>query len=798
MSFSTSPPESWWSGMAEATTDGRAVKYLRQALLELKEARTQVAELERSATEPIAIVGCGCRYPGGARSAEQLWELVAAGREAISGLPTDRGWDLGALDVSSGGSPYRGGFIEEATAFDADFFGIGEREAMLMDPQQRLLLETSWEACEDAGIDPPTISGEVGVYFGVAGAQTYAGWLLGAEPEVPDGYWSLGTAGGMMSGRVAHALDLNGPAVTIDAACASSAVALHLACQALRAGECSLALAGGAAVMSVPWLYVLFSRQSLVGMAPDGRCKSFADAADGAGFGEGVGVLLLERLADAEMEGHDVLALIRSSAVAHDGRSNGVAAPNGLAHQRVMRRAIAAAGVDPAGVDAVEGHGMGTPLGDALELDALLATYGQVRDAGPLALGSIKSNIGHSQAASGVGGVIKMAMALRHEELPRTLHADTPSRLIDWSGEEISLLQQSHPWPPGTEPRRAGVHSFGISGTSVHLILEEAPRKGSASPSPVVVRRVPGAFPWLLSAGDADGLRRRAGAMVEFALAHPELELEQISRSLATARPALTHRAAVFAPTREHLLEALRHLAAGTDHACVVSGLAARRHSGPVFAFAGGGDDWRSRLDESLSAEVHEFRAELRDVESTAGDLAIESDRLGSFAGLIALVAVWRRCGVRPAVVMADAHREAVIAAACAMGEIDLEQALKHLGLQTRDDSSVLSPSAAVVNDLIDRGHKTFVAVGPGPILPARLLDEAIAVPAAGPNGDVVGLLSSLARVWVTGVAVDWRAAVGVTSRIGLPTYPFHRRRHWVEKSPIWEAGGAMFSSGAA
>nr|BAP34740.1 type I polyketide synthase [Streptomyces sp. ML694-90F3] len=745
--------------------------YLKRATTELQQTRQRLRDVEARGHEPIAVVGMSCRYPGGADTPDALWRLVADERDAIGAFPADRGWDVARLydpEPERPGKTYvrEGGFLYDAAEFDAGFFGISPVEAARMDPQQRLLLQASWEAVERAGTAPETLKGSAtGVFAGVM-YHDYVGNAPG---------------GSLISGQVAYNLGLEGPAVSVDTACSSSLVALHLAVRSLRAGECSLALAGGVAVMGTPEIFVDFSRRR--GLAPDGRCKSFSDDADGTAWAEGVGVLVLERLSDARRNGRRILAVVRGSAVNQDGASNGMMAPNGPSQVKVIQQALADAGLTTADVDAVEAHGTGTPLGDPIEAQSLLATYGSGRPAErPLLLGSIKANIGHPQAAAGVAGIIKMVMAMRHGTLPRTLHLSEPSRHVDWSSGAVALLASTVPWPETGRPRRSAVSSFGFSGTNAHIVLEAAPDAdpGAATDAPydepydaspdasddtsdavddgggdgappapetdVYAAGAPGPrlVPLVVSARTDNALRAAAGRLADRVdtacdtASDPEAPAADIGLSLATGRSSFERRAVVLGTGRAELAAGLRALAAGTTAPAVITGVggAAGPRGRTVFVFPGQGSQWPGMATELLgqspvfARRIAECEAALapftdwtvRDVlygaEGAPSAERVDVVQPVLWAVMVSLAALWRAHGVEPDAVIG--HSQGEIAAACVAGSLSLEDGARVVALRSR----------AIRETLADSGGG-MLAVG----LAAERAEEYL-----GPYGDRVSL----------------------------------------------------------
>ncbi|WP_030687488.1 beta-ketoacyl synthase N-terminal-like domain-containing protein, partial [Streptomyces sp. NRRL B-1347] len=753
------------------------------------------------ANEPIAIVGMACRFPGGASTPEGLWRLVADGVDAIGDMPDDRGWDIERLwdpDPDKPGTFYtrEGGFLYDAADFDAGFFGISPREALAMDPQQRLLLETSWEALESGGIDPQSLRGsDTGVYTGLTAQEYGAG--AGAAEGGAEGYLLTGSTTSFGSGRISYVLGLEGPTMSIDTACSSVLVSLHLASNALRSGECGLALAGGATVMAQPIGFVEFSRQRT--LAPDGRSKAFDESADGTGWSEGVGLFVLERLSDARRNGHTVFALVRGSAVNSDGASNGMTAPNGPSQQRVIRQALANAGVAPADVDLIEAHGTGTQLGDPIEAEALMATYGRERPADrPAWLGSVKSNIGHAQHAAGAGGLVKAIMAMRHGVLPKTLHIDKPTSAVDWSSGAVELLTEERPWPELDRPRRAAVSAFALSGTNAHVILEQAPEPPAGAPAEVSLPVVP----WVLSAKSPTALRAQAERLLALLESGTGPDALDVGFSLAQ-RAAFDHRAVLVTGGGADALTGLRALA-GADAPAAGDGRTA-------FLFTGAADGPEPALYETLPGYAEAYD------EILAG-LGEQGPKAAGFAAEVALFRLVKAWGVGVGCVAGTGVGE--IAAAHVAGALSLADTGRLLTAEDAAEVTYETPRIPVLSlrtgrpltageplglDGTEGGATaarwlaehgvTRCAESGGP----RVLDGSVPLLAAG-RPAVHAVLDGVGELFVAGAAVDWAAVFAGTGagRTALPTYPFERRRYWAAEAAATAAGEDTDTAGHA
>ncbi|HEX6501593.1 MAG TPA: beta-ketoacyl synthase N-terminal-like domain-containing protein, partial [Micromonosporaceae bacterium] len=762
-------------------TEDKLRDYLKRVTVDLAETRRRLADADARTHEPIAVIGIACRFPGGVRTPEDLWRLLENGTDAIGDLPTDRGWDLEKLydpnpDVPGTMYVRRGGFLYDAADFDAPFFQMSPRNALATDPQHRIFLEIVWEAFERAGIDPVSLRGsKTGVYAGMM-YDYYSTQFLGQVPEALDGTLLISSAPSVMSGRVAYTFGLEGPAVTLDTACSSSLVALDLAVHALRRGECTLALAGGVTVMATPDPFVEFSRQRA--LAPDGVCKAFSDDADGAVWAEGAGVLLLERLSDAQRNGRRILAVIRGTAVNQDGASNGMTAPNGPSQERVIEQALADARLEARDVDAVDAHGTGTQLGDPIEAHAILATYGKNRPADrPLWLGSIKSNIGHTQAAAGMAGVIKMVMAMRHGTLPRTLHVEQPSHHVDWSLGAVQLLTEAQPWPRGEQPRRAGVSSFGISGTNAHVIIEEPPALDPATPTGDA-EDTDRPTAWVVSARTAVSLRNQARRLYDRVDADPDVRHRDIAYSLVTTRSRFDHRAVVLGRDRAELLGNLAGYLDGRPDAAVVEGVA-RGRAKLAFLFTGQGGQrpgmgrelyqafpaFRAAFDEVCAAlDVHLDRP-LREVmwaEPDSADAAALNETYYTQPALFAYeVAAYRlleSLGVTPDRVAG--HSVGEIAAAHVAGVWDLADAAR-----------LVTTRARLMQALPARGAMVAIAASYDEVLPTLAGQEHL-IGIAAVNGPGSVVVSGDEQTCLA-VADQWKALGRRTRRLTV-SHAFH------------------------
>ncbi|MEU6679671.1 thioester reductase domain-containing protein [Streptomyces sp. NPDC046925] len=759
------------------SNEDKLVDYLKRVTSDLQETRRRLAEREAADDEPVAIVGMACRYPGDVASPADLWNLVDRGTDAVTELPHDRGWDIEKIKEKS--YSVEAGFVHDAPLFDPGFFGISPREAVAMDPQHRLLLETSWELFEHAGLDVTAFKGSrTGVFVGIV-EESYLG--LNA-PEEFEGYLMTSKLSSVASGRISYTYGFEGPAVSLDTACSSSLVAMHSAIRSLRSGESTLAVAGGVTVSCDPGGLIDFAKQR--GLAADGRCKSFAAAADGTAWSEGAGLVLLERLSDARRNGHRVLAVVRGSAVNQDGASNGLTAPNGPSQERVIREALGSAGLSYADVDAVEAHGTGTRLGDPIEAQALLATYGQQRrDGRPLYLGSLKSNIGHSVAAAGVGGVIKMVEAIRRGVLPKTLHVDAPTPEVDWDSGAVELLTEARPWPATGAPRRAAVSSFGVSGTNAHVVLEEVPEE--PAPEPVAAGgSSPEVLPWVVSGRTAEGVQGQAARLLAAVEADPAPAPRDVAWSLVSSRAVFEDRAVVTGGSRDELVAGLGALARGESAPGVVKGTASGTAARPVFVLPGQGTQWAGMavglLDSSpvfaeRMAECGRALAEFVDwdlegvLRQTPGAPTLERVDVvqpASWAVMVSLAALWRSYGVEPAAVVG--HSQGEIAAACVAGALTLADGARVVALRSQAIAAGLAGGGGMVSvaqALED--VETRLARYPGRLEVAALNGPASVVVAGDPDAlDELLAECGAAGVRARRIAVDYASHTWHVERI--------------------------------
>ncbi len=775
--------------------------YLRTAVRELQQARERLRQFEFRASEPIAVVAMGCRFPGGVTGPEQLWETVAAGRDVISDFPADRGWSLSGLtdpDPTRQALVRKGGFLAGAGDFDARFFAISPREALAMDPQQRQLLEVTWETLERAGMDPTSLRGSrTGVFVGMIGNSygvidgSYRA-LSGAQLTEVSGFLMTGVAAAAASGRIAYMLGLHGPAVTVYTACSSSLVALHQAVCSLRRGESELALAGGVTVMTTPDVFVSSSDR---GVAPDGRCKSYAAAADGTAWAEGVGMLLLERLSQAQSNGHPILAVIRGSAVNSDGESNGLTAPNGSAQRRVIAEALADARLSAPEVDVVEGHGTGTILGDPIELQALLDTYGRERRR-PLLLGSIKSNMGHSLAAAGVAGVIKMVLALRHGVVPPTLHVDAPTPHVNWERRRVELATTAQEWPETGVPRRAAVSSFGISGTNAHVILEEAPEQQNSDQEGPGTGLPPGHV-WVVSARSARGLAAQAARLTEFLAARADVDPADIGYSLVVSRARLPHRALLVGRELGELIGAAGDLAAGRGSVAVVCGQASPvaktvllfldtlpepgavrelYRDFPLFRTAFDEISRESAVSAQLLGIVQDDSADVQrlwGIENLTDSYRFATQvglyRVMESLGLGADYLIGRGGGAQAAAHVADCTRIPL-----APSDTGFDSALAWVA--KRDGVVLVELGGPEAVDHIGATVRGAVASD------TDVVEVAALNATRGPGWAAISVLTALAAAHAAGAPVDWAAlyAGSGACRTDLPTYAFQHRGYWL------------------